>query len=80
MRTFIGWVLASKDYTDREQVPETKNQKRMYGAVQSSIDKERKSVNATTSNKHSDADFQSKKKHMTCHTDKWYKVGPAKLK
>ena len=34
MRTFIGWVLARKDYTDREQVPRNEEPELVDGAVQ----------------------------------------------
>ena len=82
MRTFIGWVLASKDYTDREQVPRNEEPENVDGAVQIRYDIVAKNkeiyVNATTSKKYSliiDLDFRAKiETHDMIYTDKWYKV------
>ena len=82
MRTFIGWVLNSKSYTDRESIPRNEVPELVDGAVQIRYDivaiNKEIYVNATTSRKYSliiDVDYKSKiETHDMIYTDKWYKV------
>ena len=82
MRTFIGYILSSKEYADRDSVPRNEKPESVDGSVQIRYDIVAKNkdiyVNATTSKRYTlilDADYRAKiEPQDMIYTDKWYKV------